>query len=294
MGSSKKRGKVGPQKRYAAHNYLFFSFAFAFILTAPFFFFDLPLSSLAGFGVATVYIFVPAGVTLLIYNKTLMDRIELAIQPNRGFLLAIFLPLALGGMALWVSTLLGETGFSLGLEEVIARLPEEQRPASGSGSPFWGAAAQSLLAGFSINAFFALGEELGWRGLLFNEWIKSGFWKLSLLTGLCWGLWWAPLVALGQHYPGYPLEGVALILAWAILASPLLTWVRILGRSVAATALMRGLLVSVSGISVLPLVHASPLGSGMMGIAGLLVLALADVLLLIGLKVKPLGLPERH
>jgi membrane protease YdiL (CAAX protease family) len=48
---------------------------------------------------------------------------------------------------------------------------------------------QGLVAGLTINALAALGEELGWRGLLLRELSPPGFWRVSLLTGLVWGIW---------------------------------------------------------------------------------------------------------
>ena len=300
MAKTPKKNKAAPKKRYAAHNFLFLSLGVSWMMAAGLYLGEQPLSSLAGFLVATIYIFVPAGVTLLVYNKTLMDRVDLALHPNRGFLLAILVPISLGALSLWISTLMGETQFSWELADVFDRMalnvPEDQRPkiVEGQLHPFWAASIQSLVAGVSINAFFALGEELGWRGLLLNEWIKEGFWGLSLRTGMAWGLWWAPLVYLGQQYPGYPTEGVAMILIWAVLASPLITWVRILARSVAAAALMRGLLMAVSGLSIMPLQGGNVLTSGLMGQAGLLALLLANLALFVGLKVKPLVLPPQR
>lgn len=43
---------------------------------------------------------------------------------------------------------------------------------------------QGLAAGLTINAVAALGEELGWHGLLLRELAPLGFWWLSLVTGV--------------------------------------------------------------------------------------------------------------
>lgn len=43
---------------------------------------------------------------------------------------------------------------------------------------------QGLVAGLTINALAALGEELGWRGLLLTELSPLGFWRLSVITGV--------------------------------------------------------------------------------------------------------------
>ena len=63
--------------------------------------------------------------------------------------------------------------------------------------------AQSLAAAVTINMLAALGEELGWRGYLHEKLISRGFWKCSLITGIIWGLWHAPLILQGHHYPAF-------------------------------------------------------------------------------------------
>ncbi|MEA5389248.1 hypothetical protein VB779_21050 [Haloarculaceae archaeon H-GB11] len=68
-------------------------------------------------------------------------------------------------------------------------LPEEQVEASLSVlegipvPPVVFLVGQGLVAGLTINAVVALGEELGWRGLFLRELSPLGFWRLSVLTG---------------------------------------------------------------------------------------------------------------
>jgi membrane protease YdiL (CAAX protease family) len=74
----------------------------------------------------------------------------------------------------------------------------------------------ALLAGVSINAVVALGEELGWRGLLLTEVRPLGWWRANLAIGLAWGLWHAPLILFGAlNYPGYRAAGVAMMILFA-------------------------------------------------------------------------------
>ncbi len=55
-----------------------------------------------------------------------------------------------------------------------------------------------ILAGNTVILPFALGEELGWRGLMVHEMRKMGFGKANVLIGLIWGIWHAPLtISLG-------------------------------------------------------------------------------------------------
>ena len=68
---------------------------------------------------------------------------------------------------------------------------------------------QVLMAGPTINAIVALGEELGWRGLLMHELKSLGFWRSSFAIGFFWGLWHLPMIVNGYNYPGYPILGLS-------------------------------------------------------------------------------------
>lgn len=66
----------------------------------------------------------------------------------------------------------------------------------------------SLIVGPTVNGLFGFGEELGWRGYLLPKLMPLGKAKAYLTIGVIWGLWHAPLVAVGFNYPGYPILGV--------------------------------------------------------------------------------------
>ena len=68
------------------------------------------------------------------------------------------------------------------------------------------AATLSLFAGCTFNLFFALGEEIAWRGFLEKEFTK-GRWK-PFLIGIIWGLWHAPLILMGYNYGEYHIPGI--------------------------------------------------------------------------------------
>jgi hypothetical protein len=66
----------------------------------------------------------------------------------------------------------------------------------------------SLVLGPTINGIFGFGEEFGWRGYLLPKLIPLGKLKAYTILGVIWGLWHAPLIAIGFNYPGYPLLGI--------------------------------------------------------------------------------------
>ena len=90
--------------------------------------------------------------------------------------------------------------------------------------------AFAATVGLVINCLAALGEEIGWRGLLVPELVKhTSFTRAALLSGLVWAVW---------HYPGiffvdYTNEGVprwyaALCFTVLVVAgSVIMAWLRL-------------------------------------------------------------------
>ena len=52
------------------------------------------------------------------------------------------------------------------------------------------------------SAFFAAGEEIGWRGYMLTRLIDAGVPRPVLVSGLIWGLWHIPLVLAGIYVAG--------------------------------------------------------------------------------------------
>jgi len=101
--------------------------------------------------------------------------------------------------------------------------------------------AHSLLlavpAVFVMQALFAIGEEVGWRGWLQDQLAPLGFWSMSLLIGGLWALWHAPIVlALGLG----PREAVT-YLGTILAVAPLLSALREISGTVWAAVIGHGL-----------------------------------------------------
>lgn len=91
-----------------------------------------------------------------------------------------------------------------------------------------------------MQAVFAIGEEVGWRGWLQSVLAPLGFWKMSLVIGLMWALWHLPIVlAVG-------LSGRETIsyLGTIVAVAPLLSALRRISGTVWAAILGHGLLNS--------------------------------------------------
>ncbi len=134
-----------------------------------------------------------------------------------------------------------------------------------------------LIAGLTINALVAFGEELGWRGFLHQYFAGHSFWQRSMLIGVFWGIWHAPLILRGHNYPDHPVVGVAMMIVFCLLWSPLYELVRERTGSVIYPAIMHGTMNATAGTMVF--VTGSDLLRGPTGVAGMLVLLLINVLL---------------
>jgi membrane protease YdiL (CAAX protease family) len=76
----------------------------------------------------------------------------------------------------------------------------------------------SIVIGPTINGIFGFGEEYGWRGYLLPKLMPLGRVRAYLIVGVIWGLWHAPLVLVGFNYPGYPVLGVFMMMAFTTAA----------------------------------------------------------------------------
>lgn len=108
--------------------------------------------------------------------------------------------------------------------------------------------AFALFAAPFINVFFALGEELGWRGYLLSKLLPLGQWPALLLSGIIWGIWHAPIVAMGHNYPGHPVLGPFLMIGFCLLMGIILGWLQLTSGSVWVPALAHGTLNAVAGL----------------------------------------------
>jgi uncharacterized protein len=236
------------------------------------------------------YMFVPTTVVLIvqtgIFKEPLKEPLRIALRPNRWFLAAWLLPPLIACASLGVALLLPGVRFSPDMEGMIERFgklltPEqiEQMRNQAQAMPihqFWISLGLGLIAGVTVNAVAAFGEELGWRGLLLRELEPLGFWRCSALIGLIWGFWHAPLILHGHNYPEHPWAGVLLMTAMTVLLSPLLSYLTIRANSVLAPAIFHGTFNGTAGLAIMVIRGGNVLTTGVTGLAGLTVLAVMN------------------
>lgn len=282
---------MGKAAQYLALTYLLtWSLVGAFALTRT------PWTSPAGFAVGVAAMFMPALAAVIVqrrHGEPLRALVPFS-RPNRWFLVAWLLPAALALLAAGLGLLMPGVAFSPGLEgffqQLASRVPPEQleqaraQLAALPVHPFWLILGQGMVAGATVNVIAAFGEELGWRGLLWQEWRAWGFWKASAAVGAVWGLWHAPMILLGHNYPQHPVAGVFMMTLFAMLATPWHAYVRERGGSVLPAAIMHGTLNATAAAATIVLTGGSDLLVGVSGLAGMLALVGLNAVLALALR----------
>ncbi len=202
-------------------------------------------------------------------------------RASRWLLVAMALPLVIALLAMVLGPLLPGASWDWAMSAMVERfggglteaeLAELQSTIDSLPvHPVVLALPQAVIAGATLNALFAFGEEVGWRGWLQRELAPLGFWRASVVTGVLWGLWHAPLILQGHNYPDHPVMGVPLFTLTCVLLSGPLSWVRERAGTVWAAAVFHGVFNGAAGIAMM-VVAGSDLIVGVQGVAGLLAL----------------------
>ena len=247
----------------------------------------------AGIVFGATYMFVPMAVAILLqrwaYHEPVTGPLGVSFRLNRWFLIAWLLPPVIALATFGVSLLLPGIEYSPHMQGMVERFaplltPEQmqqlqEKIAETPVATLWLALLQGLIAGITVNAVAGFGEELGWRGFLQKELAFLGFWRASLLIGFIWGLWHAPLILQGHNYPQHPVIGVLMMTILCMLLAPIFGYVRIKARSVIAAAIIHGTFNATYGLSIVLVRGGNDLTTGVTGLPGFLVLAIAILIL---------------
>lgn len=180
-------------------------------------------------------------------------------QGWRVWLIAWFLPalLVLAGGAVYF--LIFPQHFDATLGPVQALL--DQAAAAGSVVPFGPdifiliQLAQALLLAPLLNALPTLGEEFGWRAYLQPKLMVLGWRRAMVLTGVIWGVWHWPILAMGYNYgleyAGAPWLGMLLFVWFTTLLGIVLGWLTMRGGSVWPAVIGHGALNGIAGLPAL-------------------------------------------
>lgn len=133
--------------------------------------------------------------------------------------------------------------------------------------------AAVVVTGTTINLMASLGEELYWRGYLWETTRREGFWRSSLTIGVLWGIWHFPLVYFyGYNYPFHPAMGLPLMVIFCVLMSPILSYFRYRSQGILVPAIFHGVVNASSGLWMVFFQEVDTLWVGLMGIPGFILL----------------------
>ena len=178
---------------------------------------------------------------------------------------------------LLVAGLLGLAGFDLVGLSGFAEQIEETLPAGSALPPIGVLVVIQLVmipVGAVVNAPFAFGEEVGWRGWLLPAVRPLGDWPALLLSGAFWGFWHAPLILLGYNYGLTDVTGVLLMVLACTLLGALFGWTRLRTGSVWPAVFGHGAFNASAGLGALLVAAGSPVPPAWLaGPAGLITCA---------------------
>ncbi|MFB6154357.1 MAG: CPBP family intramembrane glutamic endopeptidase [Haloferacaceae archaeon] len=155
------------------------------------------------------------------------------------WLAALFLPpvLVLLGVGVYFLALPGQYDPAL---STLRNMPGVGAAAATFPGGVWGLLAvyllQSVVVAALLNSLFTFGEEFGWRGYLLYKLLPLGGRRAAVLTGVVWGVWHWPIIAMGYNYgldyPGAPWLGPVAMLWFTVVTGVVLAWLALRGGSV--------------------------------------------------------------
>lgn len=189
------------------------------------------------------------------------QRIDLGVRPRikgngRLYASAWLLPAVL--------TFIGGTLFFLVFPQLFdgdatqlrSALEASGVPADQLGLVVMGQLLAAVTVGPLINTIPSLGEEVGWRGMLLPllcERISKR--RAAIVSGIIWGLWHAPIIAMGHNYgmgyPGFPVTGILTMVVACTSIGCLLSWLRLRSGSVWPCAVAHGAINAITNAGIL-------------------------------------------
>lgn len=217
-------------------------------------------------------------ITQAVNKEQIFHGLDISFKINRwwviGWLLMPVLAVAVLGMTLLMPGAVWSPDSEV-VKAALASMPE----GVGLGAFIVITLISGLFAGLTVNAVFAFGEEIGWRGYLLKIFKGKTFLSTALWTGIIWGLWHAPIILNGHNYPQHPVAGVFMMVGMCVFLTPIFMYFRLKSGSVIVPAIMHGTFNGVVGLSMILVTPANDLLYGGPGLAGLITLLLLDTCL---------------
>ncbi|XBQ16041.1 MAG: CPBP family intramembrane glutamic endopeptidase [Oceanicaulis sp.] len=219
----------------------------------------------------------------------------LSLRPIRWKAVIVWVLLGWAIAIVLVIAALGVTLLVLGQPpaDAAARLAEQVQ-AQGVELPMsaeallWLTILVNVPIGIVINTILiTANEELGWRGWLQPRLKRLGFWPVSIVIGVIWGLWHAPIILMGHNYPGMGWTGVGLMVVFTTLVSPYYTLVRERSGHVVPAGALHGAMNATAAVGILFTPETGWPWNGLVGAAGFAVMFAGWALIALYRRSKP-------
>jgi len=150
---------------------------------------------------------------------------------------------------------------------------------------------QAIFLAPVMNFITCFGEEWGWRGYLLPK-LSAHLPTIPtlLISGIIWGLWHAPLTAIGHNYgvgyPGFPFAGIAMMCLFCIVFGIFLSYVTLKTKSCIPAILGHG---AINGFAAIGIYFTADggnpfIGPAPTGIIGMIPAILTAIMMVIHLK----------
>ena len=234
---------------------------------------------------STVYMFFPliTALVLQVIDKEKFNHTGLVnFKVSWVWLVAWLLPLVMTLVCIPVNGLMPGVELQYNAEQLINQyhVPEDQqelvREQMGQMPAYLMiiiTLVSGLIAGVTINAVCAFGEEYGWRNYLVGALREVKFWKAALFIGIVWGIWHFPLILMGHNYPNEPQWGVLLMVLMCILLGVIELYFVLKSKSMVVAAIMHGTFNAVAGVVIYFTLGGNDFLNGMPGLSGFIVMA---------------------
>lgn len=217
-------------------------------------------------------------ITQTVNKEQVFHGLDISFKINRWWVIGWLLMPVLAVAVLGMTLLMPGAVWSPDSEVVKAALAS-MHEGVGLGAFIVITLISGLFAGLTVNAVFAFGEEIGWRGYLLKIFKGKTFLSTALWTGIIWGLWHAPIILNGHNYPQHPVAGVFMMVGMCVFLTPIFMYFRLKSGSVIVPAIMHGTFNGVVGLSMILVTPANDLLYGGPGLTGLITLLLLDICL---------------
>ncbi len=212
-------------------------------------------------------------VVQLIFREPIKGKFYLKLRFNKFVILGVLTPLMLVFNILLINVLLTSADLVIHPEYIdqlaVTGVPEQYYLAIIIGSTLF----NGILAGVTVNAIFAFGEELGWRGFLQKELGYLGSWKSSAIIGAVWGFWHAPLVVQGYNFPEHPYVGVVLMVIATTFLGIIISYLTKRSGTILTAAFFHGVFNAVARLLIILTGGYSAIWHGPFGVIAIVIYA---------------------